>query len=313
MVSFFGIHKIRRAGETEALIEKSMVADQGAGYRSFLKEAINEVSDAFNPKTEYFRSHLGASLIGKKCSRELWYSFRWVKKNIFEGRILRLFNRGHLEEARFVAIIRSIGCKLWQFDEYGKQFRIHSVFNHFGGSLDAVVQGLPEIPDQPCLAEFKTHSLKSFDKIVSLGVKSAKPEHYIQMQMYMKAYNLKYGYYFAVCKNDDQLYVEIIELIEEVSEEHTRKADYIILTPEAPKRISENPAIFDCKYCSYNDVCHYGEQAERNCRTCLHAKPSLTGDATFLCTKYNKNLTPTEQIDVAPTCEEYSVNKSIYQ
>ncbi len=33
-----------------------------------------------------FREHLGASLIGKPCSRALWFDFRWVTASRFSGR-----------------------------------------------------------------------------------------------------------------------------------------------------------------------------------------------------------------------------------
>lgn len=62
------------------------------------------------------RTHLGASLIGKECRRELWYGFRWVKKEEFDGRMYRLFQRGHLEEARFIEYLMGIGCKVQPFD-----------------------------------------------------------------------------------------------------------------------------------------------------------------------------------------------------
>lgn len=59
------------------------------------------------------RNHLGASLIGDDCSRKLWYSFRWVFKERFSGRLLRLFNRGHREEDRFVEWLEGAGFKVW--------------------------------------------------------------------------------------------------------------------------------------------------------------------------------------------------------
>lgn len=58
------------------------------------------------------RKHLGASLIGRECERELWYTFRWVKHKQFDGRMLRLFQRGHLEEARFIDYLQGIGCEV---------------------------------------------------------------------------------------------------------------------------------------------------------------------------------------------------------
>ena len=39
--------------------------------------------------------------------------------------MLRLFNRGHIEEARFIAMLLTIGMPVYQQDAEGKQFRIH--------------------------------------------------------------------------------------------------------------------------------------------------------------------------------------------
>lgn len=68
------------------------------------------------------RSHLGASLIGHKCSAYLWFVFRWVKAEQFSGRMLRLFNRGHREEERFIEYLEGIGCKVWYEDYSGFVF-----------------------------------------------------------------------------------------------------------------------------------------------------------------------------------------------
>lgn len=63
------------------------------------------------------RRHLGGSLIGRACSRMLWYSFRWAVQTKFEGRIVRLFQRGHREEFRFVEYLESIGCEVRAYAE----------------------------------------------------------------------------------------------------------------------------------------------------------------------------------------------------
>lgn len=63
------------------------------------------------------RAHLGASLIGRKCNRELWYSFRWAANKNFSGRLYRLFDRGHEEEFRFVEYLRQIGCEVREYSE----------------------------------------------------------------------------------------------------------------------------------------------------------------------------------------------------
>ena len=74
-----------------------------------------------------FREHLGASLIGKPCSRALWFDFRWVTASRFSGRILRLFETGQREEDRIVANLRSTGATVLEVDpETGRQFRVEA-------------------------------------------------------------------------------------------------------------------------------------------------------------------------------------------
>lgn len=64
-----------------------------------------------------FRNHLGGSMIGKTCERELMYSFRWALRPSFDGRMLRLFNRGHMEEFRVVRFLRMIGLEVREYSE----------------------------------------------------------------------------------------------------------------------------------------------------------------------------------------------------
>lgn len=58
------------------------------------------------------RFYCGASAIGKECSRERWYDFRWASKIIFEARMLRLFDRGHKEEHRILEWLGNVGAEI---------------------------------------------------------------------------------------------------------------------------------------------------------------------------------------------------------
>ena len=91
--------------------------------------------------SEPARGYLGASSIGIECSRELWYSFRKCSEPSFDGRMYRLFNRGHKEEARFVEELRGIGCEVHEFDENGNQFKVIACDGHFLGHTDGAVLG----------------------------------------------------------------------------------------------------------------------------------------------------------------------------
>ena len=298
---------IKVARKTMALIEDRFLQDQGAAFRGHLGELIPLASDAFSTDETPFRKHLGASIIGKKCTREIYLSFRWAKNKKFNGRILRLFNRGHLEEPRFVAMLLIAGCEVWQTDEKGKQWRITDESGHFGGSLDGVARGIPEMPEVPVLTEFKTHSLKSFEKLVKEGVILSKFEHFIQMQIYMHKKNLSHALYMAVNKNTDEIYAEIVEYQKDVAERYSKRAIHIIKAEMAPEKISQDPKHFECKICDMWSICHGKDVPAMNCRTCIYSKPLDIG-GQWRCEKYGKILSFEDQL---AGCSSYVLNPQI--
>ncbi|WP_395663469.1 PD-(D/E)XK nuclease family protein [Aestuariivirga sp.] len=225
-------------------------------------------------RNEGFREHLGASLIGKPCERALWYDFRWVTAAQHSGRILRLFQTGHLEEERLVRDLRASGATVLEVDpETGRQFKVEALSGHFGGSLDGLAVGLRESPRTWHVLEFKTHSAKSYAQLVAKGVAASKPQHAAQMQIYMHLMGLTRAFYLAVCKDTDALYAERIEADPAQAERLLAKASRIIDAARPPSRISEDPAWFECRMCSHRAVCHEGAMAAVNCRTCLHSTP----------------------------------------
>lgn len=272
------------AEKTLALIDAAIEKDQGAAYRKALGEVIMEVTDAYDNKQPDFRSHFGVSTSGKPCARSLWYNWRWVALQKFSGRMLRLFNRGHLEEARFVAMMRAAGITLYQSDEAQKQFRVSMFGGHYGSAIDGVAVGIPDLPDpnMKCLTEFKTHNDKSFQKLVNNGLKKSKPEHYAQMIQYIDYWELDGGLYLAVNKNDDTLYGELIPPNEEEAEYFTRRSHKIIFARQIPPKFSEYADTFECKFCDHKMLCHYQQgEVARNCRTCVEGTPMK--DGTWVC------------------------------
>lgn len=266
------------ATKTTEAIDRAIEEDGGALFRQLQKEAFGELTDAFSPKEETgFRKHLGASTLGRPCAREIWYSWHWAKKPNHPGRLLRLFNRGHLEEARFVAMLRLIGCRVWTHSATGEQLRVSGHDGHYGGSLDGVVSGLPEEPETPHLVEFKTHGSKSFSSLKSGGVREAKWEHYVQMQLYMHAYSLGKALYLAVDKDTDALHGEIVLYDRQTAERYLHRAKAIIDSPEPPQQLNPNASWYQCRYCTFHPICHSYALPEVNCRTCAHSTPVKEG------------------------------------
>lgn len=301
---------MQRATATLKLIDDMIEADQGAKFRTLLRDLLPKMEDAYRGESSPFRSHLGASLIGKECSRELFYSFRWVKRPKFEGRILRLFNRGHLEEARFLAMMEMIGAEIWYETETGGQFKFSGVNGHFGSSLDGVVKGLPDLPEGvPAYAEFKTSAEKPYLKIRDKGVKEAKYQHYVQMQMCMHHMRLSHAVYFVINKNNDEMHAEILTYDQPTAIKHLGKAEVIVYAEEPPPKIAESPCWYQCKFCDFFGVCKDYEVPEINCRTCAHSTVGAR-DGEWHCARGNDEIHKDAAFD---GCSEHVFNPFLLQ
>ena len=265
-------------------------------------EQLTTLSDEYS-REKYpskHREHLGISLIGEECWRKLFYTFRWVKLEQHEGRMRRLFQRGHEQEKQFRDFLSWCGFYQRKINKLtDSEYKASSVNGHYGGTPDDVW----EKDGERILAEYKTHNNKSFSALKELGVKKAKPEHFSQMCGYGEAFQIKTALYFAVNKDNDEWYPEWVELDWLYGKELEKKADTIIHSTTPPNKVNENPNYWKCKWCSFQDICHHGECAEVNCRSCIFAKPTEKG--TWTCDKYG--LIPESFIKIG--CKEHqSIN-----
>lgn len=280
-------------------------------------DIVKLIDDARRNRVEPIRGHLGASQIGDKCLRATWYAFRWAYIERHTGRLLRLFDRGHDEEFRFVRYLREAGAEIREFakrtmyhegsDSYGfidwddldsgawaecddvsederhirragpRQWGFTDHDRHFGGSCDGQISWPGVLPDGWGLLECKTHGDKSFKDLSGKGVLQSKPTHYTQMQVYMHYLGLPWGLYIAVNKNDDTLYAEIVWAKPEMAEQLKDRAGALIASPSPPQRYSDDPSWFVCRYCAYREICHYGKEPHKNCRSCAMATPGADG------------------------------------
>ena len=254
-----------------------------------IPEPINSLSalidKAHEDRQEPPRPHLGASTLGHPCDRWLWLSFRWAVVEKFQGRVLRLFRRGQNEEAQIVSDLRSIGINI--VSTGGAQSRVDFGY-HVSGSLDGVItHGVPEAPAKKHIAEFKTHSKKSFDDLVKSGVKASKPMHYIQMQAYMMGKKIDRALYVGVCKDDDRIYTERVRLDNAVAEKAVSRGKRITMLDRMPEPCAgAAPDWYQCKFCPAHSFCHDTKLTkEVNCRTCAHS--TATPDSKWTCARYD--------------------------
>lgn len=291
-----------KATKTLAAIDAAICADGGNSYRRNLGQVLPHLSDAYRSDEDDRRTHLGASVIGSDCERAVFFGFRWASKvrvrgkkgedpQVAESRMRRLWNRGHLEEGRFIALLLTAGISVYQQDQSGKQFRITNLGGHFSGSGDGIAVGCPDLPvGVPCLLEMKTHSSDSFKKLVEDGVKVSKFQHYVQMNQYGNGFGLLYALYLAVNKDTDEIYAEIVQIDSANAQAFLDLAKRIVFAHQLPARIrGGNPGYHVCKYmCDHTDVCYSTVEVERNCRTCEYVQFNPNG--TVECISLNQRV-----------------------
>lgn len=248
-----------------------------------LVSAIYEQYEKRNA-SEQARTYLGGSVIGRECKRALWYSFHWASQESFDGRLLRLFQTGHLSEPRFIQDLRAVGATVYDVDPAsGKQFSFSALGGHMRGSMDGCAKNVPGAGKQWMVLEFKTHNAKSFALLKKDGVQKAKPEHWIQMNTYMGWSGMDRALYLAVNKDTDDLHSERLAFDLVLFEQTIAKAESIIFAQTPPPKLRDDPKYFLCNWCSHNTVCHGHRVPAVSCRTCVHATPEREGDGRWSC------------------------------
>jgi hypothetical protein len=218
------------------------------------------------------RPYLGASEAGHSCARRLWLSFRHAARESFDGRMLRLFETGNVEELRVLAELEGIGIRL-----EGLQEEVSRFGGHFMGHCDGIGLGFPEAAKTWHLIEVKTHNAKSFAALLKDGVRKSKPMHWAQVQIYMGELGLERCMYIAVNKDTDEIHVERIEFDKAEHARLINRVTEVIFANEPPLKISEDAGWYECRVCPFHTLCHGEAIPEPNCRTCAHSTPTPEG------------------------------------
>ena len=231
-----------------------------------LEAIIDRYHEASNA-TEQPRAYLGCSQAGIRCERRIWLTFRWAVQERFTGRTLRMFRRGRLEEEVVIEDLQAIGCEI----AHAQQEVV--LTPHIKGHIDGViVGGLPGFEHEKFVLEIKTLSANAFRELEKKGLQSARPDHWAQVQLYMLGSDIPQCLYYAVCKDDDRIYTEIVRLDAERAKRLLEKLERLVTEKRLPPPISHDPTWWECKGCPAYSFCH--EKAPltaRNCRTCEHS------------------------------------------
>lgn len=255
-----------------------------------------------NEKPIYL-ARIGASSIGDLCLRSIWLSWRGYDDKKFGGRMLRLFQTGHLQEERIQDDLKNAGFQVWTHQEDGNQFTYTDETGHFVCKLDGVIKGVIGAEKTPHDLEIKTHSLKSYDEVKKKGVEKAKPVHFYQMQAGMLYSKLSRALYVALCKNDEDYHIERIRPDSAVREEIQHKIRTLVNATIPPQGVSPDGDAYDCRWCDMKEVCTGQKKPIKTCRSCQYATVILK-DGKWGCMLSKEVLSLDQQREA---CKAYEV------
>tara|TARA_B100000212_G_C27344511_1_gene520711 strand:+ start:317 stop:1144 length:828 start_codon:yes stop_codon:yes gene_type:complete len=267
---------------------------------SIEKQIIKNIYESYEKNETFYFTRMGASSIGTECLRKIYFQWRRFAKKPMSGRILRLFETGYIQEERVLNDLIKSGLDVWQVNEYGSPFEFTDSTGHFVCRADGVVTNIPRHPHSHLL-EIKTHSKKSFSALQRHGVQKSKPEHYAQVQISMALGSFQRALYVAVCKDDEQFYIERFKPDKREQKELQKRITSLINARMRPTGISVDGSSFQCKYCDMRSVCIKDDDPLVHCRTCENSIPSDNG--TWECTLHGEKLTLEAQ---EKTCKDYS-------
>ena len=246
-------------------------------------------------------SRIGASSIGDECLRKIWMDWRGYDRVEFDGRMLRLFETGHLQEDRIVSDLKAAGYTVYEKDSNGEQFTFTDKTGHFVVKLDGVIKGVPSAENTPHVLEAKTHNKKSFDELEKKGVVISKPMHYYQVQAGMLFSGIERGLYFALGKDNEAIYVRRIKPDTHTQNDILKRIDLLVNSEMRPAQIGESDETYPCRWCDFKEVCFDKKPPLKNCRTCEYSRPVENGK--WWCDRNDFNLPMELQLE---GCDDYS-------
>jgi len=194
------------------------------------------------------RHYIGASSIGNKCDRAIWYGFKGAESSKPSPSLKTTFDIGKRLEGMLLDYMEQAGLHIVR----DKPLRDAS-FPLFQGHCDAILLSKAE---PIAIVDIKTANTASFSSFKSKGLIAWRESYYAQLQAYMGMAGYSRGVLLAIDKNTSELHHEWVTYDDIYYHELREKARKIAMATEAPEKINKNPIFFVCNMCSYRKICH---------------------------------------------------------
>lgn len=226
-------------------------------------EALVDVGMQRNRAAQTPREYLGASRLGAACERALQYEFAKAPVDPgrdTSGRILRIFERGHLTEDCMVTWLRDAGFDLCTRKPDGDQFGFSAVDGRLRGHIDGVIVAGPEGFQYPSLWENKCLGSKSWRDLQKNKLAVSKPIYHAQVVLYQAYLELHEhpAVFTAVNADTMEIYTELVPFDAALAQRMSDRAIKVIGATDAgellPRAFHESTH-FECRMCPWQDRC----------------------------------------------------------
>ena len=230
---------------------------------------INQALTIENEK-QVSRDYLGASRLGVSCNRALRFEYTKTPKDEcqnFTGKILRIFQAGHVFEELAIKWLSDVGFELVTNKPNGDQFGFSVVGGKIKGHIDGVITSAPNELNLrfPMLWECKSLNNKSWNDTVKKGLVISKPIYAAQIAIY-QAYmensipdiSKNPALFTAINKDTAEIHFELIPFDKSLAQSLSDKAVKILTATEAGEllpRISSDSSYFECRFCPWSERC----------------------------------------------------------
>jgi len=209
------------------------------------------------------REYLGASRLGASCERALQYEFAKAPVDSgrdADGRLLRIFRRGHVMEDCMVDWLRAAGFDLRTRKANGDQFGFSAAGGRLQGHIDGVIVGGPEGFTYPALWENKCLGSKSWRDLEKSGLAVAKPVYAAQVAIYQAYLELheQPAIFTAVNADTMEIYTELVPFDGALAQRMSDRALKVISATDAGELLPRgflDPTHFECRMCAWQDRC----------------------------------------------------------
>ncbi|NBV07202.1 MAG: hypothetical protein EBS06_08240 [Proteobacteria bacterium] len=242
-------------------------------HRPKISEKINLLIDkalTTEHSKQTSRDYLGASRLGASCSRALQFEYTDTPKDEdqnFTGRILKIFQAGHVFEDLIIGWLKNAGFNLVTRKQNGDQFGFFAAKGKLKGHIDGVIIDAPEDLGFafPMLFECKSLNNKSWKEVEKKGLAVAKPIYAAQVAIYQAYMESQIegicknpALFTAINKDTAEIYFELIEFDKTLAQKTSDKAVMILRATEAHEllpRIATDSTHFECKFCPWQQRC----------------------------------------------------------